>query len=404
LPPHTETSASHTSSGSRLLRLTPLESAVDTASGDLEGVPPLPEVDRAWSPIDALEEAIRPALERPPCLVGFSGGRDSSAVLAVATRLARRERLSPPIPATYRYPENPEAEESHWQELVIRHLALSDWQRFSFRDELDLIGPIAQRVLRRHGLLAPSATYTAIPMLEASPGGSLLTGMDGDGLLGAWGSGRAWGVLSGQLRPAPRDVLRIARAAAPAAVRQEWFRRRRRSDICWLKPTARQALNALWAKERASEPARWDRRMSWWARRRHLAVVRQSMDLLAGDHDVRVSHPLMDPGVLAALARFGGRSGFGDRAIAMRRLFGEFLPAEILSREDKADFTSAVWNEGTREFATAWQGGGLASEIVDEDGLRLAWATPDARAGLLLQAAWLLSVDGKLERQANCSL
>jgi hypothetical protein len=127
------------------------------------------------------------------------------------------------------------------------------------------------------------------------------------------------------------------------------------------------------------------------------------MDLLAGDNDVRVSHPFMDPGVLAALARFGGRSGFGDRAIAMRRLFGELLPAEILSRSDKADFTGAVWNEGAREFATAWRGG-LASEIVDENGLRLAWATPDARAGLLLQAAWLVSVDGKLEHQANCSL
>jgi hypothetical protein len=29
---------------------------------------------------------------------------------------------------------------------------------------------------------------------------------------------------------------------------------------------------------------------------------------------------------------------------------------------------------------------------------------PDARAGLLLQAAWLVSVDGKLEHQVNCSL
>ena len=325
-------------------------------------------------------------------------------MLAVATRLARREALPLPIPATYRYPDNPEANESEWQELVIHELALSDWQRFSFRDELDLIGPIAQRVLRRHGLLAPSATYTVTPMLEAAAGGSLLTGIDGDGLLGAWGSGRAWGVLTGQLRPVPRDVLRIARAAAPPALRQEWFRRRGRSEITWLKPAAREALEALWAKERASEPTRWDRRMSWWMRRRHLAVVRQSMDLLAADHDVRVSHPFMDPGVLAALARFGGRSGFGDRAIAMRSLFGGFLPERVLLRSDKADFTGAVWNQKTREFATAWEGGGLSSEIVDEEALKPAWAVPDARAGLLLQAAWLVSVDGQLEHQANCSL
>ena len=41
----------------------------------------------------ALEAAVLPALQRPPCLVSFSGGRDSSAVLAVAADVARRHGL-----------------------------------------------------------------------------------------------------------------------------------------------------------------------------------------------------------------------------------------------------------------------------------------------------------------------
>src|ERR1700749_707865 len=53
---------------------------------------------------EALESVIRPALERSPCLVSFSGGRDSSAVLAAAAALARREGLPLPIPATIVFP------------------------------------------------------------------------------------------------------------------------------------------------------------------------------------------------------------------------------------------------------------------------------------------------------------
>jgi hypothetical protein len=44
-----------------------------------------------------LEELISPALERPPCVIGFSGGRDSSSLLALATHLARREGLPMPV-------------------------------------------------------------------------------------------------------------------------------------------------------------------------------------------------------------------------------------------------------------------------------------------------------------------
>jgi hypothetical protein len=397
----TPDTASATSDGG-LLRLSPLESAIDTPIAGIADRPALPEVDRALDPLTAFEQAMIPALERVPCVVGFSGGRDSSAVLAVAVRLARREGLPLPIPITYRYPDNPEAEESRWQELVIQHLGLSDWHRLSFRDELDLIGPISQKVLRRHGLLSPSTTYTAIPVFESAPGGSVLTGIDGDGLLGGWESARAWAVLTGRARPGPRDLLRVLKAGAPRAVRRAWFRRRSASEIGWLTTAAHEELAALWAEERASQPARWDRRVAWLARQPDRIVFAQALDLLACDYGVQVFHPFLESRFLATVARAGGRSGFGDRTRAIRTLFGELLPPALTSRTSKADFTPSIWNQQSREFISGWRGG-LPNGLVDEAGLRRAWARPDARSGLLLQAAWLLSVEGKLEHLVNCS-
>jgi len=55
-----------------------------------------------------------PALLRPPCVVAFSGGRDSSRLLAAAADLAAREDLAPPTAYTFRYPLDPAADESHW--------------------------------------------------------------------------------------------------------------------------------------------------------------------------------------------------------------------------------------------------------------------------------------------------
>ena len=100
-------------------------------------------------PLTALDDAIRPFLRRSPCLVSFSGGRDSSAILAAATALARREGLPLPIPATNRFPHVDESDERPWQEHVVRALRLEDWIRLDFGDELDCVGPVASAALRR---------------------------------------------------------------------------------------------------------------------------------------------------------------------------------------------------------------------------------------------------------------
>ena len=120
------------------------------------------------SPGAALRAALLTALRRPPCLVAFSGGRDSSLLLAVAAELAGQAGLRAPVAFTLRYPGDPAAAECGWQELVMRHLRARglavEWERRAIRDELDLIGPLAAPVLRGHGgpvfpaAIAPTCT------------------------------------------------------------------------------------------------------------------------------------------------------------------------------------------------------------------------------------------------------
>lgn len=178
------------------------------------------------SPQQALYDAVLPALLEPPCLVSFSGGRDSSLVLAAATRVARREGVADPVPVTNRFADAPEAEESRWQEQVVEHLRLADWQRLQFSDELDAVGPYAQRMLREHGLLWPFNVHFHLPLLDLARGGALLTGLGGDQLFGVIGPEPR--------RPAARRAFHGALGYAPRAVRAAVIASRRPLDPPWM--------------------------------------------------------------------------------------------------------------------------------------------------------------------------
>jgi hypothetical protein len=91
-----------------------------------------------------LERAIARALRRSPCLVSFSGGHDSSLILAAATKVARREQL--PAAVTWRPDGAPAADESAWQEAVVAALQVSDWIRLAADDDLDFVGPVVTGV------------------------------------------------------------------------------------------------------------------------------------------------------------------------------------------------------------------------------------------------------------------
>ncbi|CAN5751403.1 hypothetical protein BH20ACT1_BH20ACT1_12660 [soil metagenome] len=298
---------------------TALELASGKPFGEHSGTP-LPYVGREIGARGALEDAIRPWLTERPCLTGFSGGRDSSAILAVATKLARREGLPAPVPVTIRYPGVVDADESKWQELVIRHLGVEDWVRIDVDDELDYLGPLATRLLRRHGVLWPPYFHYEHVLLERAAGGVLLSGHDGDGVFGSFPWAGLRGLRRRERRPRRSDLLPLARAVAPARLRG-WEARLRHLPLPWLQPDARSMVETGIALEQAGQPRRWDHWLSWLARRRSLALGLSTIDLLARDCGAQAAHPFLDPRFLAALAREGGPVGWGERTEMMQGMF-----------------------------------------------------------------------------------
>lgn len=373
--------------------LTAMECASGLVMGSHPGSPlQLPRPD--GRPARAvLEDVLLDSLRHEPCLVSFSGGRDSSAVLATAVHVARREGLPLPMPISLRFPGVASTEETEWQELVVGHLGVKDWVRIDVGSELDLLGDIACEVLRRHGLVWPANAYFHVPMFRAARGGVLLTGLDGDGLFGYWRWARPQAVLARRARARPKDVLRVGLALAPRPLRRLARSSFAVPPVSWLRPAAHRAFVTAWIGDAASEPRRWDQRVTWYGRRRYLHLAQQALGMLAADYGVEARHPLGDRLFLAALARDGGASGWGDRTEIMRALVGDLLPAALIERRRKAEFGRALWRERARAFARDWDGTGVDRDMVDADRLREAWAAdnPWFASTTLLHAAWLVS-------------
>jgi asparagine synthase (glutamine-hydrolysing) len=334
---------------------------------------------------------VRTALAHPPCLVSFSGGRDSSVVLAVAADVARREGLPLPLPATYRFAGAPASQEDDWQEQVVRHLALPDWERIPLLDELDSVGPVAQAVLRRHGLLWPFNSHFHMPVLQRAAGGALLTGIGGDELFGSqvWSAARA--VLSGRRRLRAARALAVGAALGPRPVRRWALARRHQVRWPWLRPEVDADINRRLADWDARTPISWDRGVAWWWRSRYRTVLASSMDALAVDAGTHLVHPFLEPSVVGAVARRVGARGPANRSAAMQALFADVLPDAVLTRRSKAQFNQAFFGEHSRAFVGAWTGSQVDTSLIDPDRLVREWHSddPDPRSFLLLQSIWL---------------
>jgi hypothetical protein len=338
----------------------------------------------------ALEHAILPALRRTPCLVSFSGGRDSSAILAAATDVARRHGLDDPVPAIMRFPGAPETDETEWQELVLTHLRLREPAVFELRDELDALGPLAAAVVRADGVRWPGNAYMHVPIIEQARGGSLLTGVGGDELLGTTADRHVL-LARRRVRPRPRDLASVALAALPRQARGALRRSRIVPPHPWLTPAGAALVSRALVREEVAWPSRWDRSLVHWHRSRAFSAVDGALARIGAGRDVTVVNPLLDPAVLAELSAAGGPTGFPDRTEAMRLLFGDLLPAQLIARPTKAAFTGALWGPAVREFAAGWDGEGVDPRLVDVDALRREWLAeePNFRTILLLHAAWL---------------
>lgn len=377
--------------------MTPLELISGIVRGIDPTATPLPAAPPGLTTKAALEEVVRRALQRPPCVVSFSGGRDSSAILAVATHVARREGLSLPIPVTLRFPGRPDAQENSWQELVLRHLGIEDWVRLPFNDELDALGPYAQAVLKRHGLLWPANVHSHLPIAGQAPGGTVITGFGGDELLTQDPLYlRVNQVMGGKVRMQRRDILRLAAFFGPKLVRRAGMCHHLRDVLPrpWLRLEAQRAVTADEVNCLLAQPLRYDASIdqAWW-RARYRRMASFSLDQVASVHDTAVCNPFADALVLAAIVREGERIGFPSRTAAMQHLVGDLLPEQLISRPSKAVFSGAFWNRHSPAFAAEWDGTGVDPDLVDVAKLRQIWlgieGSPDFRTFPLLQSAWL---------------
>jgi len=326
-------------------------------------------------PVTALERVVARAL-RPPCLVSFSGGHDSSLVLAAAVRVARRERLPLPVPVTWRVTDAPRAEESAWQEAVVDALQVTDWIRLPAGDDLDFVGPVATDVLRRHGLLHPANAYFHAPLLREAAGGTLLTGVGGDQVLGP-------------LRR-PRRPSWWPRRAGPALA------------FSWLRPGAARRVRRGLRREHRARPVRYDNRPAWVSSRRDLELTRLSLALLGRAAGADVVHPLLDPEFLTAVCGSGmSPDSAGGRAGLLSQLFGGCYPDAVLRPRPKATFAEVFWRRHTRSLLAAWDGAGVDPSVVDRARLRREWdrPRPDLCTAMLVQQVWLATAAATLGGQ-----
>jgi hypothetical protein len=387
----------------RFERLTTLELLVGTPFGRAEPATPgggaaRDATSEASGPSRAdpravLEDVVAGALARPPCIVQFSGGRDSSALLAVAAHVARRRGLPLPVPLTFRY-EDDRAAEADWQELVVAHLGLDEWVRIEVAGELDVVGPVARRLLEAYGLVPPAPLYTSLVAFELGRGGTRMTGEGGDDLLRA-----RRGAPLLEVRARPGSLLRpgvargVAGAALPrATLRARWERRLATDlDLPWLRPGARREVVERVAADLAEEPVSWRRALAHHGRNRGDRLFTTNAGLLGAQYDVVCVDPLLHPAVIEAVGRRFAPFGVRSRSEALAVLVGDLLPDSVVTRTTKAAFNRSYVTDEARAFARRWSGRGVDPELVDVDALRAEWCAP-VPSGLsfaLLQAAWL---------------
>lgn len=357
----------------------------------------LPEATPVGVPVErtglgaraTLEAMLLDALSTPPCHVLFSGGRDSSALLALAVHLARQHGLPEPVAVTVRHPAAPESDETAWQELVLDHLGLRDHLVLEFDGEQRLLGEVATAALRRHGPQWPEAVQLQGAVYRHLDPGVVVSGEGGDALIDGQRMGAVRAALS-LTRPRRRHLQLGLRAARPNLLRRRDVRAEAPSITPpWLRPpAAAEYLGRVTVL--AQEPLRWDRATRQALRSRPMAVAMANFDAGIAEYGSRPVNPFADLRFADALAAEAGPLGWGDRTAVFRRLFHDVLPDRVLSRRSKASFNSTRWGLEERDFARTWDGTGLDPEWVDPDALRAAWLEEDPHpaADYLLHVAW----------------
>lgn len=375
----------------QLPQLAPLEVSSGMVFGSRIGSLPASDRQLPPAPRAALERILLKALRHSPCVVAFSGGRDSSALLAEAVRVARAHGLADPIAHTLRLGEAPRSREDEWQEAVVRHVGLREWSKQDVTTQLDLLGPLGASVLRSCGVHWPPNAHTLALLLGAASGGTLITGDGGDELFSGWRWARASLIARGRLRPRRRDMRAMARWLLPEGALARLSEARHPLRLPWLTREAQRRVGIEFAREAAHRQRSWAAALEGHLASRALELALAVLGRMAEDSGARLVQPFFDPAYVRAVAAAAPREGYLHRRAAMEANFGDVLPARLLGRSTKAVFTEAFWGPRSRRFAREWRGGGLDPSLVDAEAVRREWLSPvpDLRSLVPLQAAWL---------------
>lgn len=354
---------------------------------DIEDADPSFDPRCGETPRRVLERLLTEALLHQPCVVAFSGGRDSSALLALAVSCAREHGLPLPVPATHRFIGSDGPMETGWQEQVVRHLAVDDWIVHEWRDELDVLGPYAQQLLRRWGPVYPHNAHFIVPLLEDARRGSLVTGFGGDEILCAISGFRAIArsVRAKDLATTSFNLLGVL----PEGLRMS-IAPRPRVQRPWLTVEANHILQQDLLRRRSNVRYRWSAVVQAWHRSRDRLSSRRTDLALATLHETRIVSPFESTEFLESLASDRYWFGYRNRDEIMQCLVDDILPVASVLRSDKAYFNEIFFSSHSRDFVAGWDGSGLDEDLALEQPLREAWAQPvvDARTLALLQRLW----------------
>lgn len=333
------------------------------------------------------------ALKTSPCHVAFSGGRDSSVLLALATRVARREGLDDPIPLTMRFPNAPESEEAEWQAGVIEYLKLGDWNVIQGAADIDLVGAQWRRSVSENGLRWPPSAHGLLPLQRAAMGGALIHGDGGDQVFGSWRRAAIGDLVARRRRLRLNDWRLLVKSFAPAPLRRAIERRLADTPAPWLTAPALGAWVRHQGRAFAAEPRTWPEFLRWTRRERATFLMLDTLTRQSRNVGSEFHAPFWDPVFLRSLARWGGRLGRGHRSALVGALFADLLPEQVLRRSTKAHFTRAYFSEPARSFARAWRGPVPEPDVVRREPLRAAWLSdlPPNTSAVLLQASWMLA-------------
>lgn len=372
-------------------------SSLDIALGRLFGFeadPDGPPTDPLGTPRQELERAVVDAVSRDPCFVSFSGGRDSAAILAVAVHVARREGLPDPVPLTRVFPTSMVAtQEGEWQELIVRHLNIVEWNRDHLTNEMDLLGPHAQRLLCELGVVWPGTLSANLLTTRWAQGGAVLDGEGGDDLMVP--RLHRIGAVSRAMRARPLPTRGQLRGAAlsllPAPPRGRWTARHvEAGPMPWLRPDVREEFRRRRVRQIDARPLNIAESIRQVPRARTIAEWKRNRDALAAREGVDWRSPFLGRRFVEAFARATRPLGYRSRGDALSSIVGDLLPDEVCYRVGKASFGEAFVSDYSEEFLEQWTGEGLDERLVDPRAVA-QWAREnrDSRLSLLMQAGWL---------------